>query len=177
MVSAEKAVNEVLKNRKNLVWTAFVVASEKGDMARAEKLEKLVFVKATNTERGARVKQRFELFSRGYIALQKGNPDEAIANFQATIRRKPPIWNIEPLEDCLGNAFLKLGKYDEAIAEYRRILQLNPNYPLTQFYLAQALQYKGLNQEARTAYQNFLQIWQNADADIPEVILAKRLLE
>ena len=177
LASAEKAVNEVLKNKTYPVWSAFVVASEKGDTARAGKLEELIFAKSTNSNRGARNKQRFELYSRGYIALKKGQTDEAIANFQATIQHKPPIWNIEPFEDCLANAYLKLDNIDEAIAEYKRILQLNPNYPLAHFYLAQALERKGMNEEARQSYQIFLQIWQNADADIPEIMFAKKLLE
>jgi len=177
LISAEKAVNEVLKNKKDWILSAFMLASEKGDAARAAKLEELVFAKSTNTDRGARAKQRFELYSRGYIALKKERNDEAIAKFQETIRRKPPIWNIEPFEDCLANAYLKLGRIDEAIAEYHRILQLNPNYPLVQFYLAQALQRKGMNEEARNAYQTFFQIWQDADADIPEIIFAKAVFD
>ncbi len=176
LASAEKAVNEVLKNRKYSIWSAYVAASEKDDAARVKQLEELVFVKSTNNNRGARNTQRFELYSRGYIALQKGHSDEAIANFQATIGRKPPIWNIEAHEDCLANAYLKIGRIDEAIAEYRRILQLNPNYPLVHFYLAQALQRKGMNEESRNAYQIFLQIWQYADADIPEIIFAKKII-
>ena len=96
---------------------------------------------------------------------------------QATIERKPPIWNIESFEDCLANAYLKLDRFDEAIAEYRRIVQLNPNYPLAHFHLAQAFQRKGLDDEARQSYRTFLQIWQNADADIPEIIFAKQLSE
>ena len=177
LAAAEKAVNEVLKNNKNTVWSAYVVASAKGDTVRTENLEKLVFVKQNTSNRGARNKQRFELFSRGYIAMQKGQTDEAITNFQATIEREPPIWNIESFEDCLANAYLKLDRFDEAIAEYRRILQLNPNYPLAHFHLAQAFQRKGLDDEARQSYRTFLQIWQNADADIPEIIFAKQLSE
>lgn len=77
----------------------------------------------------------------------------------------------------MANAFLKLNRFYEAIAEYKRILQLNPNYPLAQFYLAQALQRQGMDEEFRRAYQNFLQIWHNADADIPEIVIAKKLVE
>lgn len=176
LTNAEKAVNEALKIRKDSVWSAFVIASEKGDAARAEKLEKLVFAKPTTTNRGARIKQRFELYSRGYIALKNGQTDEAIANFQATIRHKPPIWNIEPFEDCLANAYSEIGRFDEAIAEYQRILKLNPNYPLARFHLARVFEKKGMSEEARAAYRDFLKIWQNADEDIPETIFAKRFV-
>lgn len=176
LVSAKNAVNAVIKNNPSWVWSAFVVAVEKGDTARVKKLEELVFAKPTNNNRGARNTQRFELYSRGYIALKKGQTDEAIANFQATIERKPPIWNIEPFEDCLANALLKLDRVDEAIAEYRRILQLNPNYPLVHFYLAQVYLRQGQLEKARDFYQQFLQVWKDADADIPEIIIAKQYI-
>jgi hypothetical protein len=51
---------------------------------------------------------------------------------------------------------------------------LNQNYPLAQYHLAQAYQRKAQVAEARAAYERFLQIWKNADADIPEVVDAKR---
>jgi tetratricopeptide (TPR) repeat protein/DNA-binding winged helix-turn-helix (wHTH) protein len=172
--SAEKAVKEVLKYKKDAVWQSFFVASESGDAARAGRLEKLVFAQMLNgSDRGARANQRFELYLRGYIALRKGQEQEAIANFKETVKRKPPSWNIEPLEDCLANAYLQLGRFDEAIAEYERIIQLNPNYPLAHFHLAQALERKGQITEARENYRLFLDAWKNADADIPEVVTAK----
>jgi tetratricopeptide (TPR) repeat protein len=77
-------------------------------------------------------------------------------------------------EDCLGNAYLDAAHLEESIGEYQRILGLNQNYPLAQYHLAQAYQRKGQVAEARAAYERFLQIWKNADADIPEVVDAKR---
>jgi len=176
LTSAEKAAGEVLKINKNEYWTwfAFVAAAEKGDTARAKKLEESVLAKTKNNDRGARATQRLDFFSRGYIALKKGQTDEAIDHFQEALKRKPPIWNIESREDALANAYLELGRFDEAITEYQRILQLNPNYPLARFHLAQAFERKGLNEEARTEYLNFLEIWKQADADIPEIIIAKK---
>jgi len=87
-----------------------------------------------------------------------------------------PIWSIDAYEDCLGNAYLELGRFDEAIAEYERILKLNPNYPLAQYHLAQAYERKGQNEEARRHYESFLEVWKDADADIPEVVAAKKIL-
>ncbi|MBA2737744.1 MAG: tetratricopeptide repeat protein [Pyrinomonadaceae bacterium] len=65
-------------------------------------------------------------------------------------------------------------QFDEAITEYKRILNLNPNYPLARSHLAQAFEQKGLPDEARESYQNFLQIWKDADADIPELMDARK---
>jgi len=68
---------------------------------------------------------------------------------------------------------LKLGQIDDAIAEYERILRLNPNYPLVHFHLAQAYQQKGQTDRARSEYRQFLQVWKNADPDIPILKEAK----
>jgi tetratricopeptide (TPR) repeat protein len=59
--------------------------------------------------------------------------------------RRPQFWNIDAYEDCLANAYLELGHFDEAIAEYGRILKLNPNYPLVHYHLAQAVRGKKPN--------------------------------
>ena len=175
LASAEKFANETLKINKNEYWSwSLFVAAAKGNTMRAKKLEETVLAKTKNNERGARVNGRFDFYARGYIALKKDQSDEAIFNFQEALKHKPPIWNIESHEDALANAYLELGRIDEAITEYQRILQLNPNYPLARFHLAQAFERKGLNEEARTEYLNFLEIWKEADADIPEIIIAKK---
>ncbi len=172
--SAEKAAKEAVKFNNFTVWTLFINATEKGDSARAEKLEQTIFANASATNRGSRLLQRFEFYYRGYIALKKGQNEEAIANFKEVVKHKPPIWNLESYEDCLANAYLQLGRLDEAFAEYQRILQLNPNYPLAQFHLAAIYEKKGSKENAHTAYRNFLHIWQESDEDIPEVIIAKK---
>jgi len=65
---------------------------------------------------------------------------------------------------------------DQAITEYNRILQLNPNYPLAHYHLAQAYERKGEYAQARVNYERFLQVWSFADAGIPKIIDAKRRL-
>ena len=56
----------------------------------------------------------------------------------------------------------------------RRILQLNPNYPLAQYHLGQAFERKCKVEQAKAAYERFLQNWKSADADIPEIVEAKK---
>jgi tetratricopeptide (TPR) repeat protein len=127
--------------------------------------------------RGARVKTRLGLYYRGFITLKKRNAEEALALLAEAVRARPPIYNIDAFEDCLANAYLELGRFDEAIAEYQRILRLNPNYPLARFHLAEAYRAKGLTSEAALEYRNFLETWKDADADIPEIAAARKFLE
>jgi tetratricopeptide (TPR) repeat protein len=83
---------------------------------------------------------------------------------------------IDPLEDCLAKVYLESGRLDEAISEFERILRLNQNYPLAQYHLAQAYERKGQPDWAWIAYERFLTIWKDADADLPEVITARHRL-
>lgn len=92
------------------------------------------------------------------------------------MRHSPATWEIDALEDCLANAYLELGRFDEAIAEYGRILRLNPNYPLARFHLAEAYKGKGQFDQARDSYKQFLDVWRDADTDIPEVSAAGKFI-
>jgi tetratricopeptide (TPR) repeat protein len=75
----------------------------------------------------------------------------------------------DALVQCLANAYLEVGRLDEAIAEYERILRVNPRYPLIAYHLGQIYERKGETARARAAYEQFLQDWRAANADIPEV--------
>lgn len=87
------------------------------------------------------------------------------------------IWKIDgAAEDSLANPYLELGRFDEAIAEYERILRINPNYPLAHYHPGQTYERKGERERARAAYGGFLQIRKDADADIPENIEARARL-
>jgi tetratricopeptide (TPR) repeat protein len=113
---------------------------------------------------------------RGLFALKNGSAADAVDNFKLVVSHRPRPWDIDSWEDCLGNAYLQLGRLDEAVAEYERILKLNPNYPLVHYHLAQAYERKGQRDQARSEYDQFLKKWKDADADVPEMIAAKKAL-
>lgn len=113
----------------------------------------------------------------GAIALQEGRGDEAIEQYKETLRHRPLNWYFDSYEDCLANAYLRLRQFDEAIAEYQRILTINPNYPLAHYHLAVAYEGKGEPEHARASYEKFLQTWQRADSDLPQLISAKARLK
>jgi len=115
-------------------------------------------------------------FVRGSYLLKSGAANEAIEALKQAINQRPQSWTIDTREDCLANAYLELGRLDEAIAEYQRVLKLNPNYPLVHYHLALAYERKDQRDQARSEYQQFLQTWKDADADVPEVIAAKKAL-
>ncbi|MBS1797443.1 MAG: tetratricopeptide repeat protein [Acidobacteria bacterium] len=177
LAAAEKASLKAAGIEKEWAASAIVLAALGGDFKKAETLTDDIFVKAMVNDRGARIKSRLEFYHRGVIASKKQQTEETLAAFREAVRRKPPIFHIDAFEDCLANALLEFGRYDEAIAEYQRIIALNPNYPLVRYNLARALQAKGARAEALDNYRQFLETWKNADPDIPEVIAARKNLE
>ena len=157
-------------------WNALVLALERHDQAAAAKLSEVVFIPANYNYSNERGELRIWNYQRGYVALRQGRTDEAINHFRAALSHRAVEWNIDSFEDCLANAYLELGRNDEAIAEYERILRLNPNYPLAHYRLGQAYERKGDGERAMAAYRRFLEIWKDADPDIPEVMEAKARL-
>jgi tetratricopeptide (TPR) repeat protein len=78
-----------------------------------------------------------------------------------------------------GQAYLKLGQSSAAAAEFQKILD-HPgavgNDPVGAFArlgLARAYALSGDPQKARTAYQDFLALWKDADPDVPILKQAK----
>jgi tetratricopeptide (TPR) repeat protein len=127
--------------------------------------------------RGVRKELRSYEYQLGMTALRKKEPEAAVAHFQAALRHVPPTSGMNLYEDCLANAYLELNRLPQAIVEYQRILHLNPNYPLAHYHLAQAYQRNGELDQARQAYQTFLQVWKSADANIPELVDARQQLQ
>jgi tetratricopeptide (TPR) repeat protein len=160
-------------------WAPFsvVITAERGDLKTAEELSQ--HLSATDPPfpgRGVRIAARYLLYAQGYVALKEGHADKAIELFKETLRHLPVSWDIDSYESCLADAYLQLGRYDEAIAEYQRILRLNPNYPLVHYRLGLAYERKGQSSQARAEFRHFLEVWKDADTDIPEVIAAKQRL-
>ena len=78
-----------------------------------------------------------------------------------------------------GNAYLAAGQGVQAAAEFEKILKwrgvvLNePIAALAPLGLARAYALQGDTAKARSAYQDFLMLWKNADPDVPVLKLAK----
>lgn len=171
---AEQAAQNEMRYENGAVWNSLVLALERNDKRRVEKLKEKLFERLPYPQRGARHDLRSQAYFRGYLELKGGHPSEAIALFKEALRHLPPTSGIELYEDCVANAYLELGEVNEAVHEYQRILGLNLNYPLVQYHLAQAYERNGDRGSAQVAYERFLQVWKSADADIPEVIAAKK---
>ena len=78
-----------------------------------------------------------------------------------------------------GQAYLQMGKGAEAAAEFQKIIDhgyLIGNFPfgaLAHLELGRAYALQGDAGKARTAYQDFLALWKDADTDVPILQQAK----
>jgi tetratricopeptide (TPR) repeat protein len=174
---AGQAAAQGMKHEKTYAWESLVVALARGGRQAAEGLKEQLFERWPHTARGFRPPLRLPLYYRGYVDFKEGRWAEGLEHFKEVLRQYPLTWHTDSYEDCLAKAYLELGRLDEAIAEYERILNLNPAYPLARYHLGQAYERKGERERARAEYERFLHIWSTANSDIPEVITARTHLD
>jgi tetratricopeptide (TPR) repeat protein len=172
-VRAEQAARNELRFAKGAVWNSLLAALDRGDTAQASQLRKRLVENVPYPMRGSRNELRSYNFYLGTLALRDNRPVEALRHFQEALRHLPAASGLDLYEDCLADLYLRLGRLDEAIDEYRRILRPNPNHALALFHLAQASARKGLPLQAMASYERFLQVWKGADPDNPEILEAR----
>lgn len=90
------------------------------------------------------------LHQLGLVALQQGRPSLAIRSIQRALATAEAV----PLRRCdLALAFVAANRYDEAIACYRRALELNPQFNRAHQELGELLCQLGRKEEARSHFQ------------------------
>jgi tetratricopeptide (TPR) repeat protein len=174
--AAEKAAENEMKNSPDAVWNALLLASDEKDAQKTARFEEILLQHLPNHERGSPPDLRTQLFYRAYLDLKRADLQLAIAEFKTALQHLPPSSAIDLHEDCLANAYLQSGMLNEAAAEYRRILQINPNYPLAEYNLGETYSRMGDQSKAKLAFAQFLHSWKEADQDLPEVVRAKMAL-
>jgi tetratricopeptide (TPR) repeat protein len=176
VANAERETAEAVRLNQHDLRETLLLQADHGRLVFTSDLRRQLLAPSTGADRGAPESRRIPYFIAGYVALRDQKTDEALGYFRAVLREHPIYWYIDPLETCLADALLELGRFDEAAAEYRRVLNVNPNYPMARYRLGLALDGKGLRREARAEFKRFLEIWKDADPDIPELVEAQSRL-
>jgi tetratricopeptide (TPR) repeat protein len=103
--------------------------------------------------------------AKGRRALARSQYDQAIAHFsQATKLQKqipynePPFWYY-PVDQSLGAAYFKAGRYSDAQGAFRAALFEAPNSALALYGLAQTEAKLGNHLESQAAKQAFKAVW------------------
>jgi serine/threonine protein kinase/tetratricopeptide (TPR) repeat protein len=121
---------------------------------------------------------------RAAMEIHRNNPGKAIEILEPVIPYElgqPSIFLLGTLYPAYlrGVAYLQLHKANEAESEFRKLIDhrgIVLNFPLgalAHLGLARAYTLSGDTAKARTAYQDFLALWKDADSDIPILQQAK----
>jgi predicted Zn-dependent protease len=117
---------------------------------------------------------------RAIIEIQHNNPTRAITLLEPA--SPYDLTDYGPMY-VRGEAFRRAQEGAKAAAEYQKILDhrgiepLSPVYALARLGLGRAYALQGETTKARTAYQDFLALWKDADPDIPILKQAKEEYE
>jgi len=128
---------------------------------------------------------------RSEILFAEGSLNEAIEVFSSI--KNPPIpqlrvdpiiiYNMPFINDFLARAYYTSGRLDDAIAEYERKINFDPQsdnrrliHPKYYYMLAELYEEKGNAVKATAHYEKFLELWKNADPGLTEVEDAKAKL-
>jgi tetratricopeptide (TPR) repeat protein len=79
-------------------------------------------------------------FNRGYAYGEKGDYDQALADYTQVIRLDP---NYAAAYNNRGYAYRNKGDYDRAIADYTKTLSINPNHADAKEWIEKARQARG----------------------------------
>jgi serine/threonine protein kinase/Flp pilus assembly protein TadD len=113
--------------------------------------------------------------------LNKGSGQPAIQLLEST-RKYEAFGDYWP-QYLRGEAYLKLKSGPQAAEEFKTILDhrgwypTSPLYPLAQLGLARAAAISGDAATARKAYQDFVTLWKDADANLPALLAAHQEYE
>jgi len=120
-------------------------------------------------------------------ALHRGRPSEGIEQLQVALSYETAANGLDfnlylgGLHSAYirGEAFLAAHQYAEAAAEFQKILDhrgivgADPIGALAHLQLGRAFALSGDQAKSKTAYQDFLTLWKDADADIPILTQAR----
>ena len=181
--AAEARTNAIaalqLSNGRDVEYTAGLALALSGDSVRSEPL-------ADDLERRF-PEDTFATFTyvpvlRALSALNHGKPADSVAQLQITLPYELAVNGLNFNHFYLGGlhsayvrgeALTAMHRYPEAIDEFQKLLHhrgivgADPIGPLAQLQLARAFASSGDAIRAKAAYQDFLTLWKDADADVP----------
>jgi eukaryotic-like serine/threonine-protein kinase len=180
---AQKAVKDAgnFMTDRELEGQAAIIWALSGDTAHAQRLADDLnkrFPEATYV--------RFGLLPsiRGILAIRLGNAQEGIENLRDISSHELMVPSNQVMFPMVpvyvsGEAYLAAHRGAEAAAEFQMIIDhaaLVENAPigaLAHLGLGRAFALEGDTAKARTAYQDFLALWKDADPNIPILMAAK----
>ncbi|MFZ0275864.1 MAG: protein kinase [Candidatus Sulfotelmatobacter sp.] len=174
---ARQAMNAALALSENINsrTAAAVLCARIGDAAQSGKLAEGL---AKEFPYATLINQVQLPTARAMISLEHNQPGEAVAALDSATPYELATSGIGAMS-VRGEAFLRLRDGAKAAAEYQKILDhrgIDPTgwlYSLAHLGLGRAYALQGDTAKAKVAYQDFLAVWKDADADVPVLKTAK----
>src|SRR4051794_28707707 len=92
----------------------------------------------------------YDYFQQGKRHLRKGMAAQATVPLEKAKRREP---NKASIRESLGIAYFRIGRYEEAAAEFRAVLELSPADDYAHYALGRCLEKQGRASEANGHYK------------------------
>ncbi len=186
--ASKPATTMVPNTRRGQALPLFVrsLAAASGARPEAEKLlAELRALRQRNSDAyGAKMMEIQELEVAALLSAAQGNYQQAIASMKkATALEEelsPPSGPpdlIKPSHELFGEILLGAGLPKEAAQQFAKALLRQPNRARSLLGAARAAAQSGDQAGAATAYARFLQIWKQADAQLPELREAQQYLD
>ena len=94
--------------------------------------------------------ETFDRFQQGRAHLEKGRAAQATVALEKAKRREPEKASIR---EALGIAYFRIGRWEEAEAEFRTLLELSPVNDYAHYALGRCLEKQGRQAEANGHYK------------------------
>jgi serine/threonine protein kinase len=173
-----------LSSGRDVEYAAAAALALAGDSSRPQALANDL---ATRFPEDTPVQFTYVPVIRALLALNRGEPQNAIEILQMAIpyEQAIPLTAFDAFFGSLfpayvrGEAYLALRQGSEAAAEFQKILDhrglvlADPEGALARLQLSRAIAMSGDTARAKIAYQDFLNLWKDADNDIPILKQAK----
>jgi len=92
----------------------------------------------------------YSLFQKGRAHLKLGMPAQAMVALEKAKKREPEKASIR---EALGIAYFRIGRWEEAEAEFRTLIELSPVNDYAHYALGRCLEKRGLEREANGHYK------------------------
>ena len=92
----------------------------------------------------------YSLFQKGRQHLKRGMPAQATVSLEKAKRREPEKASIR---EALGIAYFRIRRWEEAEAEFRKVIELSPVNDYAHYALGRCLEKQGREREANAHYK------------------------
>lgn len=188
LIQAEKISSEsnlILSQPLALTYLGLAyLLDEKSNEARSTAEELKRFVEKTGIQKF----MRHYYYLMGMIAQKEGLLSLAIKDFEEALKlfsHQQSMYDDHAFYlNALASAYYQTGNLEKANEQYQKIISLTTGrlrwgdiYAKSYYMMGKISQKKGWEGKAFNHYEKFLQLWENADPDLPETEDAKKQLD